>query len=157
MGDAASAGGSAARTLKITSSENTFTDCVLGLDTVARSAANATVELASGTARNSFIGCTFPFQTSAATPLGVLASAASAIDRWQLFQQCTFINNVQSTSTTLSALATLPASAGGLLLMKDCTMVGITEFGSDTTTRGQIYVDSASVVAATSGIAVNPT
>lgn len=157
MGDAASAGGANARTLKITSQENTFTDCVLGLDTVARSAANATVELASGTARNSFIGCTFPFQASASTPLGVLASAASAIDRWQLFQQCTFINNVQSTSTTLSALATLPASAGGLLLMKDCTMVGITEFGSDVTTRGQIYVDSASVVAATSGIAVNPT
>ena len=157
MGDAASAGGANARTLKITSQENTFTDCVLGLDTVARSAANATVELASGTARNSFIGCTFPFQASAATPLGVLASAASAIDRWQLFQQCTFINNVQSTSTTLSALATLPASAGGLLLMKDCTMVGITEFGSDATTLGQIYVDGASVVAATSGIAVNPT
>ena len=157
MGDAASAGGSAARTLKITSQENTFTDCVLGLDTVARSAANATVELASGTARNSFIGCTFPFQTSAATPLGVLASAASAIDRWQLFQQCTFINNIKSTSTQMSALATLPASAGGLLLMKDCTMVGITEFGSDATTLGQIYVDGASVVAATSGIAVNPT
>ena len=157
MGDAASAGGSAARTLKITSSENTFTDCVLGLDTVARSAANATVELASGTARNSFIGCTFPFQTSAATPLGVLASAASAIDRWQLFQQCTFINNIKSTSIQMSALATLPASAGGLLLMKDCTMVGITEFGSDATTLGQIYVDGASVVAATSGIAVNPT
>jgi hypothetical protein len=157
MGDAASAGGSAARTLKVTSQENTFTDCVLGLDTVARSAANATVELASGTARNSFIGCTFPFQTSAGTPLGILASAASAIDRWQLFQQCTFINNIQSTSTTMSGLATLPASAGGLLLMKDCTMVGITEFGTDATTRGQIYVDSASVVAATSGIAVNPT
>ena len=157
MGDAASAGGSAARTLKITSSENTFTDCVLGLDTVARSAANATVELASGTARNSFIGCTFPFQASASTPLGVLASAASAIDRWQLFQQCTFINNIKSTSTQMSALATLPASAGGLLLMKDCTMVGITEFGSDATTLGQIYVDGASVVAATSGIAVNPT
>ena len=157
MGDAASAGGANARTLKITSQENTFTDCVLGLDTVARSAANATVELASGTARNSFIGCTFPFQTSAATPLGVLASAASAIDRWQLFQQCTFINNIKSTSTQMSALATLPASAGGLLLMKDCTMVGITEFGSDATTLGQIYVDGASVVAATSGIAVNPT
>lgn len=157
LGDAASAGGSAARTLKITSQENTFTDCVLGLDTVARSAANATVEFASGTARNSFIGCTFPFQTSAATPLGIIASGASSIDRFQLFQQCTFINNVQSTSTTMNGLATLPASAGGLLLIKDSTMVGITEFGTDATTRGQIYIDGASVVAATSGIAVNPT
>ena len=157
LGDAASAGGSAARTLKITSQENTFTDCVLGLDTVARSAANATVEFASGTARNRFTGCTFPFQTSAATPLGIIASAASSIDRFQLFQQCTFINNVQSTSTTMNGLATLPASAGGLLLIKDSTMVGITEFGTDATTRGQIYIDGASVVAATSGIAVNPT
>jgi hypothetical protein len=41
--------------------------------------------------------------------------------------------------------------------MKDCTLVGITEFGTDATSRGQIYVDGASVVAATSGIAVNPT
>jgi hypothetical protein len=57
----------------------------------------------------------------------------------------------------MSGLVTLPASAGGLLLMKDCTLVGITEFGTDATSRGQIYVDGASVVAATSGIAVNPT
>ncbi|NBU02665.1 MAG: hypothetical protein EBT41_12250, partial [Betaproteobacteria bacterium] len=157
LGDAASAGGTAARTLKVTSQENTFTDCVLGLDTVARGVANATVEFASGTARNSFIGCTFPFQTSAATPLGIIASGASSIDRFQLFQQCTFINNIASTSTQMTALSTLSASAGGLLLFKDCTMVGITEFGSDATTLGQIYVDGASVVAASSGIAVNPT
>ena len=57
----------------------------------------------------------------------------------------------------MNGLATLPASAGGLLLIKDSTMVGITEFGTDATTRGQIYIDGASVVAATSGIAVNPT
>jgi hypothetical protein len=57
----------------------------------------------------------------------------------------------------MSALATLPASAGGLLLMKDCTLVGITEFGTNATSLGQIYVDGAAATAATSGIAVNPT
>jgi hypothetical protein len=81
--------------------EHTFINCTLGGDTVARSAANATVELAGGTARNSFVDCIFPFQTSAGTPLGVLASAASAIDRWTLFKGCSFINNVASTSTTI--------------------------------------------------------
>ena len=49
------------------------------------------------------------------------------------------------------------ATLGGLLLFKDSTMVGITEFGTDATSRGQIYVDSGTVTAATSGIAVNPT
>jgi hypothetical protein len=57
----------------------------------------------------------------------------------------------------MNGLATLPASAGGLLMMKDCSMVGITEFGTDATTRGQIYVDGGAPTAATSGIAVNPT
>jgi hypothetical protein len=157
IADAASAGAAAARTLKITSSENTFSDCVLGVDTVTRTAANATVEFANATARNTFSGCTFPFQTSASTPLGIIASAASAMDRWQLFDGCTFINNVQSTSTTISGLSTLAASAGGLILMKNSSMVGITEFGTDATSRGLIYVDGAAPTAATSGIAVNPT
>lgn len=156
MGDAASAAGANSRTLKITSSENTFSGCTLGLDTVARSAANATVEFASGTARNTFDDCIFPFQTSAATPLGVLASAAAAMDRWQLFNGCSFINNVASTSTTMDALGTLPASAGGLILFKDATLVGITEFGTDANSLGQMYVDGGAPTAGTTGIAVNP-
>lgn len=157
MADAASAAGANARTLKITGGENTFINCVLGGDTVARGAANATVEFASGSARNSFLNCVFPFQCSAATPLGIKVGAASGIDRWALFENCSFINNVQSTSTTMDGLSTLAASAGGLLLMKNATMVGITEFGTDATSRGQIYVDGAAPTAGTSGIAVNPT
>lgn len=159
MGDAASAQDAGSRSLLITGTtgENTFDGCNIGLDTVTRTVANASLEFAAGTPRNTFRNCNFPFQTSASTPLGIIASGAAAIDRWQKFDRCTFINNVQSTSTTMAGLATLSASAGGLLLFKDCTMVGITEFGTDATTRGQEYVDGASVVAATSGIAVNPT
>ena len=156
LADSASAGGASARTLKITSSENTFDGCVLGLDTVSRGAANATVEFASATARNTFRGCIFPFQASAATPLGIIGTGASCIDRWQLFDGCSFINNVQSTSTTLSALGTLPASAGGLILFKNCTLVGITEFGTNANSLAQMYVDGAAPTAGTSGIAVNP-
>jgi hypothetical protein len=42
------------------------------------------------------------------------------------------------------------------LFFKDCTLVGITEFGTDGTSLAQIYVDGGTVTAATSGIAVNP-
>jgi hypothetical protein len=158
-GDAASAQSTSSRSLLLsgTTGENTFVGCEFGLDTVARTVANATLEFAGGTPRNTFLNCNFVFQTSASTPLGIIVSAAAGIDRWQKFDRCTFINNVQSTSTTMSGLATLAASAGGLLLMKDCTLVGITEFGTDATSRGQIYIDGGTVTAGTAGIAVNPT
>ena len=53
MADAASAGGANARTLKLDGGgEHTFINCTLGGDTVARSAANATIVLAGVTARN---------------------------------------------------------------------------------------------------------
>lgn len=159
MGNATAAAQAGGRSLVITGTtgENTFTNCQLGLDTITRSAANATLELAGGTPRNVFRKCIFPFLTSAATPLGIIASAAAAADRWHLFEECSFINCVQSTSTTMSGLSTLAASMGGLLLMQRSTMVGITEWGTDATSRGQIYVDGAPPTAATSGIAVNPT
>lgn len=158
-GDAASAQSTSSRSLLISGStgENRFDQCQIGIDTVTKTVANASLELAGGSPRNEFLNCTFPFYTSSATTLGILGSAASCIDRTNLFRGCIFDNAAQSGSTTMSGLATLPASAGGYLLMKDCTMVGITEFGTDTTTRGQMYVDGASVVAATSGIALNPT
>lgn len=159
MGDAGSAADAGSRSLKLsgTTGENTFVGCTIGLDTVTRSAANASLEFAGGCPRNNFIGCNFPFMTSAATPLGIIVAAAAGSDRWQRFDRCTFINNVQSTSTTMSGLATLAASMGGLLLMKDATLVGITEFGTDATSRGQIYVDGGAPTAGSTGIAVNPT
>lgn len=156
--DTASAQSTSSRSLLISGGgEHTFDGCEFGLDTVTRTVANATLQFSGGTARNTFRNCNFVFQTSAATTLGVIVAAAAGMDRWQKFDNCSFINNVQSTSTTMDALATLPASAGGLLLMKNCTMVGITEFGTDATSRGQIYVDGAAPTAGTSGIAVNPT
>lgn len=155
--DAASAQGTGSRSLVINGGgEHTFINCVLGGDTVTRTVANATLEFAGGTARNSFINCTFPFQTSAATVLGIKAAAAAAADRWQQFVGCNFINNVGSTSTQMSGLATLAASMGGQLLMKNCTLLGITEFGTDAASLAQIYVDGGAPTAATTGIAVNP-
>lgn len=161
MADAASAADAGSRSLLIGAAgtgENTFVSCVVGIDTVTRSAANASLELAGATPRNTFINCDFPFQTSSATVLGIIGTGTGCIDRNTVFANTRFINNVQSTSTTMSGLATLPASAGGLLYMDTGTvMVGITEWGTDATTRGQIYIASPLPVAATSGIAVNPT
>lgn len=157
MADAASAGGANARTLKLNGGgEHSFVNCTLGGDTVARGAANATVELAGGTARNTFVDCVFPFQCSAGTPIGLKVGAASGMDRYALFKGCSFINNVGSTSTTMTALATLASSAGGQVVIQNSAMIGVGEFGSDAASLGQIYVDMAAPSASAGGIGVNP-
>lgn len=157
LADAESAGAAAARVLYIgTAGESRWTDCVIGVDTVTRTAANASIEFAGGTPRNEFNNCKFPFMTSAATPLGMIVTGASAIDRWQLFENCKFINSIKSTSTVMTVLTSMSsASPGGLFLMNRCTLVGITDFG-DTNGLANTYVDGGPPVAATSGIAVNP-
>lgn len=159
--DAASAGGAGARALVVTGTtgENTFVDCTIGLDTVARSAANASLELAGGTPRNNFIDCTFPMTTSAATPLSILATGAAAIDRWHDFERCRFINCMSSGATAQTVIVSMTdAAPGGLLLMNRCTMVGNTSTNwGDTNALANMYVDGGSPTAATNGIALNPT
>lgn len=158
MNDAASAQATGSRTLKIsgTTGEHLFQNCIIGGDTTTRTVANASLEFAGGTPRNTFRNCTFPFQTSNAGVLGILVTGASAIDRWQLFENCSFVNNIKSTSTVMTVLTSMTsASPGGLLLLNQCTTVGITEFG-DTNGLANTYVNMSAPTAATGGIAVNP-
>jgi len=154
--DTASAQGTGARALKVMGTgENTFVGCTIGQDTVTRTVANANLEFASATPRNKFINCDFPIMTSSANSVAILGSAAGAIDRWNKFQQCMFYNAVDSTSTTISAVANLNAAAGGSLVFNNCTAVGATKWG-DAGALANSYVDNAPPTAATSGLAVNP-
>lgn len=159
MGDAASAQDAGSRSVKIGSGgsgENMFVNCTIGLDTVTRTVANASVEFAGATPRNQFINCLFPFQTSAAGVLGILATGNGSMDRFQYFDRCMFINNIKSTSTTMTVLASCTtASPGGLILHNRSVLVGIGEYG-DTNGLANSYVDGLTGAAATSGIAVNP-
>jgi hypothetical protein len=154
MGDAASAQNTGSRSLKLTGSESTFDTCTIGLDTVTRTVANASLELSGAATRNVFRGCLFPVYTSSATTVIVKTAAAAAIDRFTLFEGCKFLNASGSGSTTMTGVAIMAASAGGYLLFKDCTTVGISSYGYDAATKLQAYVDGAVPTGATTGIAV---
>ncbi|TFH46936.1 MAG: hypothetical protein E4H01_09135 [Lysobacterales bacterium] len=162
MADTTSAADAGSRSLKIGSGgngEHTFVNCVIGGDTVTRGAANASLEFAGATPRNTFKGCVFPMSASAATPLFGIGTGAGCVDRYQLFDNCIFINAMDSGATALTGAFTLPASAGGSLVMKNCSLVGdgSANWGTDATTLAQMYVDGAAPTAGTSGLAVNPT
>lgn len=159
MGDNESAQSAGSRSLVIGlagSGENLFQSCSIGVDTVTRTAANASLEFTADTTRNVFRDCLFPFQTSSATVLGILGTGAACMDRHQIFDNCQFINNIKSTSTAMTVLGSLTsASPGGLLLYKQSVLVGITDYG-DTNALANSYIDGLTGAAATSGIAVNP-
>lgn len=139
MMDTASAQNTASRSLLVENDENLFEDCVIGADTVQRTVANASLELAAnptsglGAARNVFRNCFFPIWASTTTILGVIISAASAIDRYTNFNNCTF----ECFGATLAGLATIAASAGGYLVFKDCMLVSISGYGTAAGSRAQ--------------------
>lgn len=159
MGDAESAADAGSRSLKIGSSgsgENLFDSCVIGVDTVTRSAANASIEFVAATVRNVFRNCILPLYTDDATALGLYGAAAGCLDRHQIFDGCMFLNAADSGSTTMTALVTLPASAGGFIILNNCISTGVTDLFSDATTAGQMYLGGGPPVAATSALGVNP-
>lgn len=110
--------------------EHFFDTCVIGLDTVARTAANASLRLRSQVARCWFQNCDFPaYYTTAQTQLFVDANASASLNRSLKFKACDF-HNVQgiSGSTTATAVIANNAAQNGDILLVDCTMFGATDW-----------------------------
>ena len=141
MGDTTASASSASRNLLLTAGENYFSHCNIGLDTIARTAANASVEIKGNSARNIFENCIFPsfIGTSGTGALVFLTAGAAAIDRYTIFKDCMFINAIQSSGLTMTAGFTLAASSGGMIVLKDCFSAGITTLATDATSLGQMY------------------
>lgn len=156
MGDTTSAGDAGSRSAVITAGENLFSHCVMGLDTITRTALNATVELQNAAARNVFEDCIFPcLASTAAAGLAVLVAAASAIDRMTIFKRCLFYNaSTFSGGAAGTGVMKLVASAGGAILLQDCTEYGYTDWGYDAASKAEILVSGPVPTSSTSGIAV---
>ena len=148
MGDSTSAASATSRVLKLggsgASGENIFDGCTIGLDTMARSAANASVEFAGSSKRNVFRNCRFPAIASASTPLYLTSSGTNPLETFQLFENCAFINQqANGSGTTLAAVATLAASGNGNVILRNCSRFNVTDWGTNATSLAQIYVDGA--------------
>jgi hypothetical protein len=157
MGDAVSAGDAGSRSMKfVGASENYFYNCQIGLDTVTRTALNASIEFTTGCARNVFDQCIFPaLASTAASSLVVIGAAAGVIDRFTLFRRCTFINSSAfSGGAAATGVIKLLASAGGMILLQDCTEFGFTDWGYDAASKLQVLVSGPVPTSNTSGIAI---
>ena len=120
--------------------ENLFKHCTIGVDTIARTAANASVELTTSAARNVFEDCLFPMVTDAADPLFIKADGTADLDRFVQFKGCTFINAVESTSTSLTSATSVANDAAGVVLFSGgCQIIGADDVAI--ADNGNVWVD----------------
>jgi pectin methylesterase-like acyl-CoA thioesterase len=138
MGDSTSATDTGSRNLKITGGENLFSHCNIGLDTVQRTGANGSVEIASGAARTIFENCTFPFWSSDGLQYALMLAAATAADRFVLFKGCMFISGL---GTAIAQLFNSVANGMNGKIILDITSgaYGVTAIG-DATTKALTWV-----------------
>ena len=151
-GDATTAALAGMRSLTITGGgENLFVGSTVGLDTIVRATnPNASLELLSGTARNTFRSTIFQALVSDASDVHVTVGA-DGMDRYCLFDDCTFINAVASTATTMTAAITANGSAGGMIIISPtCVFVGATIVAAS----GPVYVSGPVPVATTSNVGI---
>lgn len=123
--------------------ENVFDHCYIGLDTAARSVANANVRFtkngSTAATRNIFRDCIFPAFADNAGVLFVQASESGGTDRYNMFERCTFINATNSTATAMTAAIAHHASTGGHIILKDCMLIGATDWtATDSTVVQQL-------------------
>lgn len=138
--------------------ENYFGGCSFGSDTIMRSAANATVAFAGAASRNVFEGARFIAAIDAATPVHVLFTGTSAIDRWVEFRDSSFYSFSANDGTAMTACMNLSAqtATGHVLLTGNTSMMGgITDW--EATATGRIYMQPFTATANAIGIAINPT
>ncbi len=127
------------RNILLSGGENYFKHCNVGLDTVTRTNANASVEIKSDAARNIFEDCIFPIYSSDGLQHYLLTAGAGTMDRYTLFRNCMFFNAVGSGSTILAELFKLAASTGGIAMLDSrCNWIA-TAIG-DATTKALTYV-----------------
>jgi len=157
MGGALAAADAASASLYLNGAQVTkIIDSYIGLDTVARSAANSQVRMRGQASRTEFKNTKLFSYASAATPYFVDVNAASAVDRWTLFENCKFINaptGLIGSAATLTTAFKVHASAGGYFLLDSNTnSVGCTKWDTDTT--GKVLTAGNVPTGATSGLAV---
>lgn len=135
--------------------ENTFVNCTIGVDTVSAATGMVGMLMDSEAKRNVFKGCIFQLYAGHTAAAFVEVVDGTGIDRWNLFDRCSFINSNLDNFAIASAFV-IPAFAANnssRLLLQDCMAVGVTTL--DASDRGVLYGNMGAITGADlSGVAV---
>ena len=144
--------------LKLTGDSPQFYDCMIGVSSLTTVGAvirpNVMVLYISSGQRTRdglFQNCIFPKQSGNAAARMVYISGATSVERWLIFKDCIFINDLKSAALPAEAVSTSAAQTAGVVLLKNCTSCYCTLMREASV---GIYVDGAVPTVATTGVAV---
>ena len=134
--------------------ENVFLECLIGLDTIVQEAANSEIELVSAANRTVFDRCFISANagSSGAAHLWCKIDGSGDIDRYVWFRDCMFYNAVEAGATTMTNAMNVHNSAGGMVILQNCLMVGATDWAA--ADNANVFANSAVAASATAGFTI---
>jgi len=133
IGHATAGDDTSARCLLITGAgENEFVGCTIGVDTIARSVANASFEATGSCPRNIFRDCFFPLFADNSGALFCKLDTGNCNERFLLFQRCLFNNpNVNGSATKITVAFDTAGAGNGTIIMNECYGLGFTDWANN--------------------------
>lgn len=126
--------------------ENTFVDCVIGVDTVAAASGVAGLLFAgAASARNVFKNCLFSLWAGDAAAIFVETVGVNMVDRFTIFDNCMFMN-LGTTMTVAMAIEAGTDPANKRFLLKDCASIGCTDWSS---LAAMVYLNNGAITGGT--------
>lgn len=121
--------------------ENLFQRCAIGLETIVRTAANASVKLKAASQRNDFIECVFDMYPTASTPLVLDANLSGGLNgSTMMFKDCTHRALLGASGSTQPAVfGTVHASVNGTVYI-DGSTTAAAHWGL--ASNGNLYVNA---------------
>lgn len=132
-------------------SENTFKDCVIGLDTATRDADGTEILCASGASRNWFEDCLIDSYIDAAG-FAAVTIGTNGIDRGLYFKRCLFMTKSTNKATAQTSVFSIPAISQGAIILQDTYAMcdgGAAEW--DSNNRGIIWTNAVAAAASAAG------
>lgn len=136
-------------------SENTFVNCVIGVDTIAAGTGMMGIHFDGQASRNIFENCYITMYAGNTGATFVEVADGTGIDRYTVFDNCNFINSNSDNYLMASAfvIPEFAANNSSRILLKDCMIHGTTKL--DASDRGVLYGNMNDITGAdTSGLAV---
>jgi hypothetical protein len=152
-GHATPAGETGARVLTLSGAEeNTFEDCYIGGETIARTAASFIMEITGTSLRNIFKSCWFIGAGESATYK--LVQIDNTATKFTIFEDCKFYSFSANHAVTLTEAFDISVSATQDVIFINPVMIGIAELDAGDVAGTWV---AGSTTAAGTGIAVTPT
>lgn len=153
MGHADAAAEADSYSLMVTGAENYFENCTIGLDTIARTAANSELHVAG--ARNRFVGGEIRSNSTTAGKFLVRINNTAGDLRETIFRNVLFFNYTTNWANGIDDVFNMPVGGNThYVILQNCQLVGVNSGWADVVTR--VYSDGPAPNAGF-GISLAPT